>query len=80
MVSLTNVALLGSSQMELDYNELITDKRRYQDMFRRLPGGASQLNDNSGHEMSLDCGRSTVNIGHAVDSWEAVPSGNILRS
>jgi len=55
--------------MELDYNELITDKPRYQDMFSRLPGRASQLSDNCGYEMSLDCGRSTINIGHAVDSW-----------
>jgi len=69
VVSLTNVALLGSPQIELDYNELITDKPRYQDMFRRLPGRALQLSDNCGHEISLDCGRSTINIGHAVDSW-----------
>ncbi|GAB7323631.1 hypothetical protein MBLNU13_g07116t1 [Cladosporium sp. NU13] len=38
VVSLTNVALLGSPQMELDYNALITDKPRYQDMFSKLPG------------------------------------------
>lgn len=55
--------------MELDYNELITDKPRYQDMFGKLPGRVSQLSDNCGHELSLDCGRSTINIGHAVDSW-----------
>lgn len=68
-MSLTNVALLGSSQMELDYNALITDKPRYQDMFSKLPGRTLQLSDNCGHEMSLDCGRSTINIRHAVDSW-----------
>lgn len=69
LASLTNVALLGSSRMQLDYDALITDKPRYTDMFSRLPGRASQLDDHCGHEISLDCGRSTINIEHAVDSW-----------
>lgn len=73
-MSLTNVALLGSSQMELDYNALITDKPRYQDMFSRLPGSASHLDDNCGHEIqsafpSSHCSQSAINIGHAVESW-----------
>lgn len=74
MVTLTNVALLGSSRMKLDYDALITDKPRYQDMFSRLPGRAPHLNDECGYLMqslplSSDHKRSSISIRHAVDSW-----------
>ena len=73
-VTLTNVALLGSSRMKLDHDGLITDKPRYQDMFSRLPGRASHLNDQRGYVMQKfppfsDCEQPTINIRHAVDSW-----------
>jgi len=73
-VTLTNVALLGSSRMKLDFDGLITDKPRYQDMFSRLPGRASHLNDQCGYAMESlppfsDFERSTINIRHAVESW-----------
>lgn len=73
-MTLTNVALLGSSRMKLDYDALITDKPRYQDMFSRLIGRASHLNDECGYLMqslplSSDHERSSISIRHAVDSW-----------
>lgn len=74
MVTVTNVAMLGSSRMTLDYDALITDKPRYQDMFSKLPGRAPHLNDACGYLMQslpLSSGheRSSISIRHAVDSW-----------
>lgn len=74
LLNLTNVALLGSSHMDLDCEDLITDKPRYQDMFGRLPGRAPEMDDNCSYEvqsvpLSSDCGRATVKIRHAVESW-----------
>jgi glutamate--cysteine ligase catalytic subunit len=74
VVNLTNIALLGSSHMQLDYDELITDKPRYQDMFCKLQGQVSHIDDQSDYEMqelppSSNYEQSTSNITHAVDSW-----------
>lgn len=73
-VTLTNVALLGSSRMKMNYDGLITDKPRYQDMFSRLPGRAPHLENQCGYTMqslplSSDYKQPTINIRHAVDSW-----------
>lgn len=74
LLNLTNVALLGSSHMDLDCDALITDKPRYQDMFGRLPGKAPQMDDHCSYEvpripLSPTCGPSNVKIRHAVESW-----------
>lgn len=74
LVTLTNVALLGSSQMKMDYDTLITDKQRYQDMFSRLPGRAAHLKNSLGHQVqsflaSPDSKGSSIDIDDPVDSW-----------
>ena len=89
LLNLTNVALLGSSHMQLDYDALITDKPRYQDMFARLRGRAPHCDDDCSYEaqsfsLSPDCGRATINVRHAVDGWggcglQATFSGDNLQ-
>lgn len=74
LLNLTNVALLGSSHMDLDCDALITDKPRYQDMFDKLPGRAPQMDDHCSYEvqsvpLSPTREPSTVKIRHAVESW-----------
>lgn len=89
ILSLTNVALLGSSRMKMDYDTLITDKQRYLDMFSRLPGRNPDLADNHGHAMQSISGspdsRGPIKIQDPVDSWggcglQATFSANDLQA
>jgi glutamate--cysteine ligase catalytic subunit len=51
VLTLTNVALLGSSHMHLGCKSLVTNKQRYKDLMERLPGRAADSNGNYGHEL-----------------------------
>lgn len=74
VLTLTNIALLGSSRMEMDNKTLVTDKQRYQDMMEIIPKRASNCDSNYGSELQSDVASPdhpgpSIAINDPIDGW-----------
>lgn len=74
VLTLTNVALLGSSRMKMNNKALVTDKQRYQDMMEIIPKRASDCDNNYGSELQSDVASPDyegppITIDDPIDGW-----------